>query len=43
LAKLDPEVRNRRLIGFLQRRGFGSGVVFAAIREAEARAVKSEF
>jgi regulatory protein len=43
LAKLAPEVRNRRLVGFLQRRGFGSGVVFAAIREAEARAVKSEF
>jgi regulatory protein len=43
LAKLAPEVRNRRLIGFLQRRGFGSGTVFAAIREAEARAVKSEF
>jgi regulatory protein len=42
LSKLDPEVRNRRLIGFLQRRGFGSGVVFAAIREAEAHAVKSE-
>lgn len=43
LAKLAPEVRNRRLIGFLQRRGFSSGVVFAAIREAEAHAVKSEF
>jgi regulatory protein len=43
LAKLAPEVRNRRLVGFLQRRGFGSGVVFAAIREAEAHAVKSEF
>lgn len=43
LAKLAPEVRNRRLIGFLQRRGFGSGIVFAAIREAEARAVKSGF
>ena len=43
LSKLEPEVRNRRLIGFLQRRGFGSGVVFAAIREAEAHAVKSEF
>jgi regulatory protein len=43
LSKLAPEVRNRRLIGFLQRRGFGSGIVFAAIREAEARAVKSEF
>jgi regulatory protein len=43
LAKLAPEVRNRRVVGFLQRRGFGSGIVFAAIREAEARAVKSEF
>ncbi len=43
LSKLDPEVRNRRLIGFLHRRGFGSGVVFAAIREAEAQAVKSGF
>jgi regulatory protein len=43
LSKLEPEVRNRRLIGFLQRRGFGSGVVFAAIREAEAHAVKSGF
>jgi regulatory protein len=43
LSKLDPEVRNRRLVGFLQRRGFGSGVVFAAIREAEAHAVKSGF
>ncbi len=42
LGKLDPDVRNRRLVGFLQRRGFGSGVVFAAIREAEANAVKSE-
>ena len=37
LAKLAPEVRTRRLVGFLQRRGFG------AIREAEAHAVKSEF
>lgn len=42
LAKLAPEVRTRRLVGFLQRRGFGQGVVFAAIREAEAHAVKSE-
>ena len=41
LAKFEPEVRTRRLIGFLQRRGFGSGVVFEAIREAEAHAVKS--
>jgi regulatory protein len=43
LSKLEPEVRTRRLVGFLQRRGFGSGVVFAAIREAEAHAVKSGF
>lgn len=43
LSRLEPEVRNRRLVGFLQRRGFGSSIVFAAIREAEAHAVKSEF
>ncbi|CAB4630030.1 unannotated protein [freshwater metagenome] len=42
LSKLAPEVRNRRLIGFLQRRGFGPSIVFGAIREAEADAVKSE-
>ncbi|MEN9954800.1 MAG: hypothetical protein RLZZ41_464, partial [Actinomycetota bacterium] len=41
LSHLDSEVRNRRLVGFLQRRGFGSSVVFAAIREAESHAVKS--
>jgi regulatory protein len=43
LSKLAPEVRTRRLVGFLQRRGFASSIVFAAIREAEAHAVKSEF
>jgi regulatory protein len=43
LSRLESEVRTRRLVGFLQRRGFGSGVVFAAIREAEAHAVKSGF
>jgi regulatory protein len=42
LQSYPPEVRNRRLVGFMQRRGFSSAVVFAAIREAEARAVKSE-
>lgn len=42
LQSYPPEVRNRRLVGFLQRRGFSSSVVFSAIREAEARAVKSE-
>ena len=41
LGHLDSDVRNRRLAGFLQRRGFGSSVVFAAIREAESHAVKS--
>jgi regulatory protein len=41
LGHLDSDVRNRRLVGFLQRRGFGSSVVFAAIREAESHAVKS--
>lgn len=43
LSSYAPEVRNRRLVGFLQRRGFSSSVVFAAIREVETRAVKSEF
>jgi regulatory protein len=41
LSRLQPEVRKRRLVGFLQRRGFGSSAVFAAIREAESDAVKS--
>ncbi|MEN9955152.1 MAG: hypothetical protein RLZZ41_816 [Actinomycetota bacterium] len=41
LSHLDSDVRHRRLVGFLQRRGFGSSVVFAAIREAESHAVKS--
>ena len=43
LQSLEPEVRQRRLVGFLQRRGFSSATVFSAIREAEAAAVKSEF
>jgi regulatory protein len=41
LSHLEPEVRKRRLVGFLQRRGFGSSAVFSAIREAESHAVKS--
>ena len=41
LSHLQPEARKRRLVGFLQRRGFGSSAVFAAIREAESDAVKS--
>jgi regulatory protein len=42
LRSLEPEVRQRRLLGFLQRRGFAPGVAFEAIREAEIQAVKSE-
>lgn len=42
LARFDSETRKRRLVAFLQRRGFRSEVVFAAVREAEAEAVKSE-
>ncbi|MFM7013897.1 MAG: regulatory protein RecX [Actinomycetota bacterium] len=42
LGNLDPETRKRRLVGFLQRRGYSSSIVFEAIREAEAQAVKSE-
>jgi regulatory protein len=42
LSSYPAEVRNRRLVGFLQRRGFSSNVVFAAIREVETLAVKSE-
>jgi regulatory protein len=42
LSQYTGEVRTRRLVGFLQRRGFSSQVVFAAIREAENQAVKSE-
>lgn len=41
LSHLDSDVRHRRLVGFLQRRGFGSSIVFEAIREAESHAVKS--
>lgn len=42
LSNYDQETRKRRLVGFLQRRGFKSEIVFAAIREAESEAVKSE-
>lgn len=43
LGHFDKETQKRRLVGFLQRRGFSSSVVFAAIREAQDHAVKSEF
>lgn len=43
MQSLAPEVRQRRLIGFLQRKGYSSAIVFKAINLAEAQAVKSEF
>lgn len=43
LSHFDAETQKRRLVGFLQRRGFSSSVVFEAIREAQAQAVKSKF
>ena len=36
LMKLEPDVRQRRLFGFLQRRGFNSAIISRAIREAQA-------
>lgn len=41
LSQFDADTQKRRLVGFLQRRGFSSSVVFEAIREAQAQAVKS--
>ena len=35
MQHLDREVRQRRLLGFLGRKGFSSGICFAAIRSAE--------
>jgi len=43
MTQLAPEVRKRRLIGFLQRKGYGQHAVFTAIRAAELEAVKSDF
>jgi regulatory protein len=37
------ETRNRRLLGFLQRKGYSASIAFAAIKTAENEAVKSEF
>lgn len=36
LLKLEPDVRYRRLSGFLMRRGFSSAIATRAIREAQA-------
>ena len=41
MAHLAPEVRQRRLAGYLGRKGYPSATVFAAIRNAEQE-VKSE-
>lgn len=41
MIHLSPEVRQRRLAGFLGRKGYPSSTVFAAIKKAE-QAVKSE-
>ena len=35
MAHLEKEVRTRRLAGYLQRKGYASNAVFAAIRFAE--------
>lgn len=37
LARLEPEVRKRRLLGFLARKGYPGSVAFAAIKAAEAQ------
>ena len=37
MLSLTKEVRERRLAGYLQRKGYSSGVVFPAIRYAEAQ------
>lgn len=36
---LDPQVKRRRLSGFLQRKGYSSNIVFAAIKHAETHEV----
>jgi regulatory protein len=43
MGKLEPLVRKRRLMGFLQRKGYSQHAVMSAIRAAEDEAVKSEF
>ncbi len=39
---LDKAVQDRRLSGFLGRKGYSGGIVYAAIRYAREQAVKSE-
>jgi regulatory protein len=42
VQNLDKQVRYRRISGFLARKGYSQSIISAAIREAEAQAVKSE-
>lgn len=42
MTHLAKDVQDRRLAGFLARKGYGGGVVYAAIRHAREQAVKSE-
>ena len=43
MTSLAPEVQDRRLSGYLARKGYGGGTVYAAMRYAREQAVKSEF
>lgn len=40
MSALEPEVRKRRLLGFLQRRGFSQSVAFRAISSAAANSIR---
>lgn len=42
LAALDKDVRQRRLFGYLSRKGYGSNVVIVACKEAEASLASRE-
>lgn len=42
MSHLEKAVRERRLSGYLSRKGYAGGIVYAAIRYAEEQAVKSE-
>jgi regulatory protein len=40
MARLAPEVRTRRLVAMLARKGFPAGVAFAVVREELAEAAE---